>query len=89
MTRTILVTTLLVCAPTLARADSASEPLLVTATVVSTCTIESPQSAEASRVATFPVTVTCGTGTEAPRVQRPVMALRRRDERDAVLTINF
>jgi len=63
-----------------------SAPLFVTATVVSTCRVEVPRSAEASTFPTMPVTVTCARGT-TPRVQRPIAP--RRDVRDALLIIDF
>jgi hypothetical protein len=72
----------------LARAQSASAPLLVTATVVSTCKVDVPRSAEAASFATMPVVVTCARRDTAPRVQRPI-APRRSEVRDAVLIINF
>ena len=92
MVRTILAAVLVAGIPTLAGAEgSASAPLLVTATVVSSCNVEVPQSTEPSSAATFPVTVTCGRGNAMPRIQRPVItpAPRRSEDRDAVLLINF
>jgi len=75
-------------APALSRAQSASAPLIVTATVVSTCRVEVPRSAEASAFATLPIAVTCARRGTTPRVQRPI-ALRRSEVRDAVLIIDF
>ncbi len=71
-----------------AHAQSATAPLIVTATVVSTCKVDVPQSTDASIFATFPVTVTCARRGTTPRVQRPI-APRRSEIRDAVLTIDF
>ena len=88
MVRIVLAAALLAGAPALAHAESASAALIVTATVVSTCRVEFPQSAEASIVATMPVSVTCANGGATPRVQRPV-APQRSEARDAVLIINF
>jgi len=88
MVRTILASALLASAPALARAQSASAPLIVTATVVSTCRVDAPRSAEASTFATMPMTVTCAKGGVTPRVQRPT-APGRREVRDAVLIIDF
>ena len=92
MVRTLLATAVLAGVPTLALAQletqSASAPLLVTATVVSTCNVDVPQSAEASTLATFPVTVTCAKRGATPRVERPI-APRRSEVRDAVLVIDF
>ena len=97
MVRTVLAAVILAGAPALAHAQSAqsaqsaSAPLLVTATVVSTCKVEVPRSAEASTFATMPVVVTCAKGCVTPRVQHSIgpSAPRRSDVRDAVLTINF
>jgi len=72
----------------LAQAQSASAPLIVTATVVSTCQVSSPRQAEPSRFSTLPVAVSCARGRVAPRVQRPA-APRRSEVRDAVLVIDF
>jgi len=88
MVRTILAAALLASAPALARAQSASAPLIVTATVVSTCRVEVPRSAEASAFATMPIAVTCARRGTTPRVQRPI-APRRIEVRDAVLIIDF
>jgi len=74
-------------APSLAHAQSASAPLIVTATVVSTCRVEVPRAAEASTFATMPVTVTCARGGTAPRVQRPIAP--RSEGREALLVIDF
>jgi len=87
MVRIALAVSILV-APALAHAQSASAPLIVTATVVSTCRVDVPRAAEASTFATMPVTVTCAKRGAAPRVQRPI-APRRSDVRDAVLIIDF
>jgi hypothetical protein len=86
--RPALAAAILAGAPALAHAQSASAPLVVTATVVSTCMVDVPRSAEASIFATFPVTVTCARGGVVARVQRPI-APPRSEVRDAVLIINF
>jgi hypothetical protein len=88
MIRTVLAAAILAGAPALARAQSASAPLIVTATVVSTCRVDVPRSAEASTFATMPIAVTCARRGTPPRVQRPIAA-RRREVRDAVLVIDF
>ena len=88
MFRHALAAAVLAAAPAVAHAQSASAPLVVTATVVSTCHVEVPQSAEASIFATFPVAVTCAHGGSTPRVQRP-SAPHRSEVRDAVLIIDF
>jgi hypothetical protein len=88
MVRSALAAVILVAAPALAHAQSASAPLVVTATVVSTCRVDVPRSAEASAFVTFPVTVTCARGAAVARVQRPI-APRRSEVRDALLIINF
>jgi hypothetical protein len=87
MVRTVLAAAILAGAPALAHAQSASAPLVVTATVVSSCKVDVPSSAEASSFATMPVAVTCAKGGATPRVQRPVAP--RSEVRDAVLIIDF
>jgi hypothetical protein len=87
MVRTVLAAVILAGAPALAHAQSASAPLIVTATVVSTCSVDVPRSAEASTFATMPVALTCARGI-TPRVQRPI-APRRVEVRDALLIIDF
>jgi hypothetical protein len=86
MVRTVLAAAIL-AAPALTHAQSASAPLIVTATVVSTCNVDVPRSAEVAIFATMPVSVTCAKGAATPRVQRP--AAPRSEVRDAVLTIDF
>ena len=85
--RAVLAAAIVAGATASAQAQSTSAPLIVTATVVSTCRVDVPPSAEASAFATMPVTVTCARGT-TPQVQRPV-APHRIEIRDAVLIINF
>jgi hypothetical protein len=71
-------------------AQSATAPLLVTATVISTCTVDVPRSAEQRMLSTLPVAVTCAHRGAAARVQRPAVPQRTEVQvRDAVLTINF
>jgi len=91
MIRAVLAAAFLACAPALAHAESASAPLFVTATVISTCKVDVPRSAEVSTFMTMPVAVTCAKGGSTPRVQRPSTPIgtRRSDVRDAVLIINF
>jgi hypothetical protein len=88
MPRPLLTVAIFAGAQVLAHAQSASAPLIVTATVVSTCNVDVPRSAEASTFATMPVTVTCAKRGTTPRVQRPI-APRRGEIRDAVLIIDF
>ena len=88
MFRSILAAALLAGVPALAQAQSASAPLVVTATVVSTCKVDVPHSAEPSLFSTLPVTVTCARRVAAARVQRPP-AHAHGEMRDAVLIINF
>lgn len=91
MIRTVLVAAILAGAPALAQADSVSAPLIVSATVVSTCRVDVPRLVEASTFPTVPVTLICAKRGTTPRVQRPIApsAPRQREVRDAVLTINF
>jgi hypothetical protein len=86
--RTLLAAALLAGVPALAHAQSASAPLIVTATVVSTCHVDVPRLAEASTFATMPVSVSCAKGAATPRVQRPI-APYRTETTDALLIINF
>ena len=88
MIRTVLAAGILAVGPVVASAQSASAPLIVTATVVSTCNVDVPRSAEASTFATMPVSVTCAKGATTPRVQRPGLPPRS-EVRDAVLIIDF
>lgn len=81
-----ILAVILAGAPALAQEQSA--PLFITATVVSTCRVEVPQSAEALTFAIMPVTVTCARGT-TPRVQRPIAPAPHIDVRDALLVIEF
>lgn len=93
MVRSVLATAVLAAVvlagvAAIAYSQSASAPLIVTATVVSTCRVDVPRSADASTFATMPVAVTCARRGVAPRVQRPI-APRRSEVGDALLIINF
>ncbi len=88
MFRTFLAAAILAGVPVISQAQSTSAPLLVTATVVSTCHVNSPRQAEAASFSTLPVAVSCVRGRVTPRVQRPA-APRRSEIRDAVLVIDF
>ena len=81
-----ILAVILAGAPALAQEQSA--PLFITATVVSTCRVAVPQSAEAVTLAIMPVTVTCARGT-TPRVQRPTAPAPHIEVRDALLIIDF
>jgi hypothetical protein len=61
----------------------------VTATVVSTCRVDVPRSAEASTFATMPVAVTCARGAAVARLQRPIAPAPHVEVRDALLIIDF
>jgi hypothetical protein len=90
MVRIVLAAAILAGAPALAQVQSASAPLVVTATVVSTCKVDVPRSAEVSTFATMPVAVACAKRGFTPRVQRPIPPPPRRSEvRDALLIIDF
>jgi hypothetical protein len=89
MVRTVLAAVILAGAPALAQTQSASAPLIITATVISSCKVDVPRSAEVSSFATLPVAVTCAKRGATPRVQRPIAAPRRSEVRDAVLIIDF
>jgi xanthine/uracil/vitamin C permease (AzgA family) len=82
----VIVATFLAVTPAVAQEQSA--PLLVTATVVSTCQVDVPGSAAVEAFATVPVSVTCARGT-TPRVQRPLAPARHVDIHDALLVIDF
>jgi len=89
MFRTLLAAVILAGVPVMSQAQSTSAPLMVTATVVSTCHVNSPSQAEATSFSTLPVAVSCARGRVAPRVQRPLPPPRRSEVRDAVLVIDF
>jgi len=89
MVRMFLVAAILAGVPAQPHAQSASAPLIVTATVVSTCRVEVPRDAEPGLLATLPVAVTCARRGVAARVQHPSPPPRRSDMRDAVLVIDF
>jgi len=88
MVRAVLAVAILAGVGQLAQAQSASAPLIVTATVVSSCQVAAPRQAEPSRFSTLQVGVTCARGRVSPRVQRPAVP-RRSEVRDAVLVIDF
>jgi hypothetical protein len=95
MARRVLAAVILAGMPALAHAQSAAAPLVVTATVVSTCSVDVPPSAEASAFAIMPVTLTCARGV-TPRVLRPIAPRRTVGQTssgpavlDALLIINF
>ena len=89
MVRSVLAAAILAGVPTVAHAQSASAPLVVTATVVSTCKVDVPRSAEASTFAKLAVTVTCARRSTTPRVQRPIAPRRSEVRDDAILIIDF
>jgi hypothetical protein len=89
MFRRVLAATLIAGAPAVASAQSASAPLIVTATVVSSCRVNVPRVVDPEMFPVLPVAVACARrGGAAARVQRPIEA-RRSEMRDAVLLINF
>jgi len=89
MFRRILAATLIAGAPAVVSAQSASAPLIVTATVVSSCRVNVPRAVEPVMFSTLPVALACARrGTAPPRVQRPT-APRRSEIRDAGLVIDF
>ena len=88
MFRRLFAAAILAAAPALAQAQSASAPLVVTATVVSSCKVNVPSASSPSALPTIPVAVACGRGVVPPRVQRPEPA-RRIDAGAAVVVINF
>jgi hypothetical protein len=87
MFRKTLAVAGLAVAPGLLLAQSTSAPLMVTATVVSTCRVNVQRSAETSVFGTMPVLVTCAKGAATPHIQRPVAP--RSEAHDALLTIDF
>jgi hypothetical protein len=89
MFRTLLAAAILAAVPSLAQAQSASAPLLVTATVVSTCKVAVANAVEPQFFSTLPVAVTCARRGASARVQRPSLSPRRSEVRDAVLVIDF
>jgi hypothetical protein len=89
MIRTVISAALLSGVPVVALAQSAAAPLVVTATVVSTCKVDVPPSAATTTFATMPVSVTCAKGSATPRVERPTAPPARSEVRDALLVIDF
>ena len=91
MIRTLLAAAILVGTATLAQAQSGSAPLVVTATVVSSCTVNVPSLVDRSGLSTMPVDMTCtrrpGRRNDAARVQRPPTP--HRSVESALLLINF
>jgi hypothetical protein len=88
MFRVFVAAAILAGVPVLARAQSASSPLIISATVISTCSVDVPRWAEASTFATMPIGMTCARGATTPRVERPI-GPRRIEIRDALLIIDF
>jgi hypothetical protein len=76
---------------TVAFAQSASAPLLVTASVVSSCTMEVPRQVDRSGLTTMPVGIVCarrnGQRRQPARVQRPPSP--RRSVEASVLHVDF
>ena len=76
----------LILAPAMAGAQSASAPLVVTATVVSSCSVSVPSVADASSLPTLPVVLACARhGGTAARVERPQEPRRTDAARDLVV----
>ena len=87
MVRTLLTSALLIGTATLAYGQSATAPLLVTATVVSTCRVNVPRQVQRAALSTMPVDIECARGGVDARVRRPLLPLRSVDH--ALLVINF
>jgi hypothetical protein len=88
MTRRLLVIAIFAAAPAVTHAQTAAAPLLVTATVMPSCRVDVPQSAEFANLATMPVTMACAKAMLTPRVERPI-ASQASAAQDAVVTVNF
>lgn len=88
MVRSLVAAAILAGMPVVAEAQSASAPLIVTATVVSSCKIDAARLVEPAGVARLPVAVTCTRRGAAARVPRAA-APRRSEMRGAVLVIDF
>ena len=89
MFRRLLTAALVAAAPAVVSAQSASAPLVVTATVVSSCRVNVPRAIEPGMFPVLPVALACARrGGAAPRLQRPD-APRRSEVRDAVVIIDF
>ena len=77
-------------AATAAQAQAASAPLVVTATVVSSCNVKVQGHVERSALSKMPVGIECvrriGRQDDAPRIQRPAP---HRAAEPALLVINF
>jgi hypothetical protein len=75
MVRTFLVSVILVGAATLAQAQTAAAPLVVTATVVSSCKTNVPRQVKRSALSTMTVDIACARGSRGgvdARVRRPL-----------------
>jgi hypothetical protein len=89
MFQRILAAAIVASVPVAASAQSTSAPLIVSATVVSSCRVNVPRAVEPAMFPELPVALACARrGAAAPRVQRP-QAPRRSELRDAVLVIDF
>jgi len=89
MFRRLLAAALVAAAPAVVSAQSSSAPLIVTATVVSSCRVNVPRAVEPAMFSSLPVALACARrGGAAARVQRP-NAPRRSEVRDAVVIIDF
>ena len=73
--------------PAIVAAQSASAPLMVTATVVSSCKVDVPRRATPTSMPTVPVGVRCARNGVTPRVQ--LLAPRRVDLRGALVVVDF
>ena len=91
MVRTLLTSALLIGTATLAYGQSATAPLVVTATVVSSCTVKVPAEVDRSALSTMPVDIDCvrrgPRGEHNARVRRPRLPHRSVDH--ALLIVNF
>ena len=87
MVRTLLAAAILVGTSTLALAQSVAAPLIVSATVVSSCKVRVPRQVERSALSIMPIDVECTRGSVDARVRRPPPS--QSHVGDALVVINF
>jgi hypothetical protein len=91
MVRTLYAAAVLLGTSTMALAQTPSAPLVVSATVVSSCKVSVPRQVDRSGLSTMPVDIACarrdGRRADVARVQRPPALHRSVDH--ALVVINF
>jgi hypothetical protein len=87
---TLLAAVVLLALPIPAVAQSsASAPLLVTATVISSCRVNVPRTVSREAAASVAVAIRCARGAITPHVQNPAPSPRVAQNTAALVVINF